>query len=257
VRDVVEAIRLEPVQGRVSFDNVTFAYDGVRQILRGVTFDVAPGELIGLVGPSGGGKSTVVNLIARFYDPTGGVVRIDGADLRHVDTGHYREQIGMVLQDPYLFHGTVLENVRYAMPQATTGAVIAAAKAANAHDFICKLAQGYDTVVGERGHTLSGGERQRISIARAVLHDPRILILDEATSSVDTETERQIQEALDRLIAGRTVFAIAHRLSTLRRASRLFVIEKGRLAESGTHQELLAVDGGIYKRLYELQLQLV
>jgi len=257
VRDVAEPVRLEPVQGRVSFDNVTFAYDGVRQILRGITFDVVPGELIGLVGPSGGGKSTVVNLIARFYDPTGGAVRIDGADLRHVDTGHYREQIGMVLQDPYLFHGTVLENISYAMPQAASGAVIAAAKAANAHDFICKLAQGYDTVVGERGHTLSGGERQRISIARAVLHDPRILILDEATSSVDTETERQIQEALDRLIAGRTVFAIAHRLSTLRRASRLFVIEKGRLAESGTHQQLLAVDGGIYRRLYELQLQLV
>ena len=256
VHDVAEPVRLEPVQGRVSFENVTFAYDGVRQILRGITFDVAPGELIGLVGPSGGGKSTVVNLIARFYDPTGGAVRIDGIDLRRVDTGHYREQIGMVLQDPYLFHGTVLENIRYAMPQATPSAVIAAAKAANAHDFICKLAQGYDTVVGERGHTLSGGERQRISIARAVLHDPRILILDEATSSVDTETERQIQEALDRLIAGRTVFAIAHRLSTLRRASRLFVIEKGRLAESGTHRELLAVDGGIYKRLYELQLQL-
>ena len=257
VRDVAEPIRLEPVDGRVSFDNVTFAYDGVRQILRGITFDVAPGELIGLVGPSGGGKSTVVNLIARFYDPTGGSLRIDGVDLRRIDTGHYREQIGMVLQDPYLFHGTVLDNIRYAMPQATSGAVIAAAKAANAHDFVCKLAQGYDTIVGERGHTLSGGERQRISIARAVLHDPRILILDEATSSVDTETERQIQEALDRLIAGRTVFAIAHRLSTLRRASRLFVIEKGRLAESGTHQELLAIEDGIYKRLYELQLQLV
>jgi len=256
VRDEPDPVRLEPVEGRVSFENVTFAYDGVRQILRGITFDVAPGELIGLVGPSGGGKSTVVNLIARFYDPTGGAVRIDGVDLRHVDTGHYREQIGMVLQDPYLFHGTVLENIRYAMPDATPAAVIAAAKAANAHDFICKLGQGYDTVVGERGHTLSGGERQRISIARAVLHNPRILILDEATSSVDTETERQIQEALDRLIAGRTVFAIAHRLSTLRRASRLFVIEKGRLAESGTHKELLAVDGGIYKRLYELQLQL-
>jgi ATP-binding cassette subfamily B protein len=257
VRDVAEPIRLEPVAGRVSFDNVTFAYDGVRQILRGITFDVAPGELIGLVGPSGGGKSTVVNLIARFYDPTGGSLRIDGVDLRQIDTGHYREQIGMVLQDPYLFHGTVLDNIRYAMPQATSGAVIAAAKAANAHDFVCKLAQGYDTIVGERGHTLSGGERQRISIARAVLHDPRILILDEATSSVDTETERQIQEALDRLIAGRTVFAIAHRLSTLRRASRLFVIEKGRVAESGTHQELLAIEDGIYKRLYELQLQLV
>src|SRR5262249_10160183 len=155
-----------------------------------------------------------------------------------------------------LFHGTVMENIKYAMPSATPSAVIAAAKAANAHDFICKLGQGYDTVVGERGHTLSGGERQRISIPRAILHDPRILILDEATSSVDTETERQIQEALERLIAGRTVFAIAHRLSTLRRASRLFVIQQGRLAEAGTHRELLEKGDGIYRRLYELQLQL-
>jgi len=251
-----EAVRLTPVRGRVTFENGTFAYDGVRQILRGVSFDVAPGELIGLVGPSGGGKSTVVSLIARFYDVSGGAVRIDGVNVRDLDTGHYREQIGMVLQDPYLFHGTVLDNIRYGLPAASLGAVVAAAKAANAHDFICKLGQGYDTVVGERGHTLSGGERQRISIARAILHDPRILILDEATSSVDTETEHQIQEALERLIAGRTVFAIAHRLSTLRRASRLFVISEGRLAESGTHRELLATGDGIYRRLYEMQLQL-
>jgi ATP-binding cassette subfamily B protein len=256
VRDVPEPVRLTPVRGRVTFENVTFAYDGVRQILKGINFDVRAGELIGLVGPSGGGKSTVINLIARFYDVTGGMVRVDGVDIRALDTGHYREQLGMVLQDPYLFHGTVLENIRYGLPSAPLGAVIAAAKAANAHDFICKLGQGYDTVVGERGHTLSGGERQRISIARAILHDPRILILDEATSSVDTETEREIQEALERLIAGRTVFAIAHRLSTLRRASRLFVIEEGRLAESGTHRELLAKHDGIYRRLYELQLQL-
>jgi ATP-binding cassette subfamily B protein len=256
VRDVPEPVRLTPVRGRVTFENVTFAYDGVRQILRGVSFDVLPGELIGLVGPSGGGKSTVVNLIARFYDATGGAVRVDGVDVRTLDTGHYRQQLGMVLQDPYLFHGTVLEYVRYGLPDASLNAVIAAAKAANAHDFICKLGQGYDTVVGERGHTLSGGERQRISIARAILHDPRILILDEATSSVDTETEREIQVALERLIAGRTVFAIAHRLSTLRRASRLFVIEKGRLAEAGTHRELLARPTGIYRKLYELQLQL-
>jgi len=228
----------------------------VRQILRGISFDVRAGELIGLVGPSGGGKSTVVNLVARFYDATGGTVRVDGVDIRQLDTGHYRQQLGMVLQDPYLFHGTVLENIRYGLHTASLSAVVAAAKAANAHDFICKLGQGYDTVVGERGHTLSGGERQRISIARAILHDPRILILDEATSSVDTETEREIQEALERLIAGRTVFAIAHRLSTLRRASRLFVIEEGRLAESGTHRELLARPNGIYRRLYELQLQL-
>ena len=256
VRDVPTPVRLTPVRGRVTFENVTFAYDGVRQILKGISFDVRAGELIGLVGPSGGGKSTVVNLIARFYDATGGSVRVDGVDIRTLDTGHYRQQLGMVLQDPYLFHGTVLENIRYGLQSASLGAVIAAAKAANAHDFICKLGQGYDTVVGERGHTLSGGERQRISIARAILHDPRILILDEATSSVDTETEREIQEALERLIAGRTVFAIAHRLSTLRRASRLFVIEEGRLAEAGTHRELLAKHDGIYRRLYELQLQL-
>jgi ATP-binding cassette subfamily B protein len=256
VRDEPDPIRLEPVEGRVSFENVTFAYDGVRQVLRGVSFDVRPGELIGLVGPSGGGKSTVASLIARFYDVSGGAVKIDGVDVRALDTGHYREQLGMVLQDPYLFHGTVLENVRYGLPDASLGSVIAACKAANAHDFICKLGQGYDTMVGERGHTLSGGERQRISIARAILHDPRILILDEATSSVDTETEREIQEALERLIAGRTVLAIAHRLSTLRRASRLLVIQDGRLAESGTHAELLAREDGIYRKLYELQLQL-
>jgi len=256
VRDGVQPVRLEPVRGRVTFERVTFAYDGVRQVLKGVSFDVLPGELVGLVGSSGGGKTTIVNLIARFYDVTGGAVLIDGVDIRELETGQYRRQIGMVLQDPYLFHGTVLENIRYGLPAAPLGDVVAAAQAANAHDFVCKLPHGYDTVVGERGHTLSGGERQRVSIARAILHDPRILILDEATSSVDTETEREIQQALDRLIAGRTVFAIAHRLSTLRRASRLLVIEDGRLVESGTHRELLARHDGRYRRLHEMQLQL-
>ena len=256
VRDDAAPVRLEPVGGRVTFRHVTFAYDGVRQVLKGVSFDVLPGELIGLVGSSGGGKTTIVNLIARFYDVTGGAIRIDGVDLRRLDTGHFRRQIGMVLQDPYLFHGTVLENIRYGLPEAALDEVIAAAQAANAHDFVCKLPHGYDTVVGERGHTLSGGERQRVSIARAILHDPRILILDEATSAVDTETEREIQQALERLIAGRTVFAIAHRLSTLRKASRLFVIEDGRLAEAGTHRELLDRSDGRYRKLYEMQLQL-
>jgi ATP-binding cassette subfamily B protein len=256
VRDAAEPVRLEPVHGRVTFEHVTFGYDGVRQVLRGVSLDVAPGELIGLVGPSGGGKTTIVNLIARFYDVTGGSIRVDGVDIRRLDTGHFRRQIGMVLQDPYLFHGTVLENIRYGLPEAPLAQVVAAAQAANAHDFITKLQHGYDTVVGERGHTLSGGERQRVSIARAILHDPRILILDEATSSVDTETEREIQQALERLVAGRTVFAIAHRLSTLRKASRLFVIEDGRLVEHGTHAELLAKGDGKYRHLYELQLQL-
>jgi ATP-binding cassette subfamily B protein len=256
VRDAADPVRLSPVRGRVAFENVTFGYDGVRQVIRGVSFDVAPGELIGLVGPSGGGKSTIVSLIARFYDVTGGAIRIDGVDVRRLEIGHFRRQVGMVLQDPYLFHGSVLENIRYGHPEAALDAVVAAARAANAHEFICKLEHGYDTVVGERGHTLSGGERQRVSIARAILHDPRILVLDEATSSVDTETEREIQEALERLIAGRTVFAIAHRLSTLRRASRLFVIEDGRLVEAGTHHELLQRPDGRYRRLYELQLQL-
>jgi ATP-binding cassette subfamily B protein len=256
VVDAMEAIRLDRVKGRVTFDNVAFDYDGVRPVLRGISFDVAPGEMIGLVGPSGGGKTTIVNLIARFYDPVSGAVRVDGVDLRQVEQGHYRRQVGMVLQDPYLFHGSVLENVRYGLPEATLAQVVEAAKAANAHDFICRLPHGYDTMVGERGHTLSGGERQRVSIARAILHDPRVLILDEATSSVDTETERKIEEAMHRLIAGRTVFAIAHRLSTLRRADRLFVVEDGRLTESGTHAELLANPESTYRRLCEMQQQL-
>jgi len=250
------AVRLEPVRGAVRFENVSFGYDGVRQVIRGVSFEVRPGEVIGLVGPSGGGKTTVANLIARFYDPAAGRILVDGVDLRDLDQGHYRSQVGMVLQEPYLFHGTVLDNIRYGRPEASLDAVVAAARAANAHDFVCALPHGYETLVGERGHTLSGGERQRVSIARAVLHDPRILVLDEATSAVDTETELAIQEALDRLVAGRTVFAIAHRLSTLRRASRLFVIEDGRLREEGTHAELLSIPDGLYRRLHAMQQQL-
>jgi ATP-binding cassette subfamily B protein len=187
---------------------------------------------------------------------TAGRILIDGVDVRQLDSGHYRRQIGIVLQDPYLFHGSILENIRYGRPDATLAEVVEAAVTANAHDFIVKLAHGYDTVVGERGQTLSGGERQRVSIARAVLNDPRILILDEATSAVDTETERKIQEAMDRLVAGRTVFAIAHRLSTLRKASRLFVMKDGKLAECGTHKELLSRPGSIYAVLHGLQLEL-
>ena len=254
--DVADAIRLEPIQGRVTFEDVSFGYDGVRQVLRSVSFDVEPGEMIGLVGPSGGGKTTVTNLIARFYDVTAGRILVDGVDVRTLEAGHFRRQIGMVLQEPYLFHGSVMENIRYGHAEASPDEVISAAVAANAHDFIVKLPQGYDTVVGERGQNLSGGERQRVSIARAILHDPRILILDEATSAVDTETERKIQEAMDRLVAGRTTFAIAHRLSTLHKASRLFVMKDGRLQEAGTHEQLLAMEDGVYARLHGLQVEL-
>ena len=256
VVDEGESIRLQPVRGSVRFEDVSFGYDGIQLVLREIDFTVKPGEMIGLVGPSGGGKTTLVNLVARFYDPSEGTVWIDDVDLRELDSGHYRRQVGMVLQDPYLFHGTVLDNVRYGRPDASLDEVIAAAKAANAHDFILELAQGYDTVVGERGQTLSGGQRQRVSIARAILNDPRILILDEATSAVDTETERKIQEAMDRLVAGRTTFAIAHRLSTLHRADRLLVIDGGRLVEAGTHSELLKIEGGMYRKLHALQQSL-
>ena len=253
VTDAADPVKLSPVQGEVKFEDVSFSYDGVRQVLKGVSFDVEAGELIGLVGPSGGGKTTLANLLARFYDVSAGSVLIDGTDIRELDSGDYRLQVGMVLQDPYLFHGSIVENVCYGMPGAGLNEVVEAAQMANAHDFICDLPHGYDTIIGERGHTLSGGERQRISIARAILKDPRILILDEATSSVDTETERKIQQAMDRLVTGRTVFAIAHRLSTLHKADRLFVIENGKLAEAGTHAELLALSDGVYRRLYELQ----
>jgi ATP-binding cassette subfamily B protein len=256
VVDDVNPAAVSELVGNVTFENVSFSYDEVRPTLKGISFEVRAGEMIGLVGPSGGGKSTLVNLITRFYDVSSGRILIDGTDLRRFDSGQYRQHVGMVLQDPYLFHGSVLENIRYGVPDASPAQVVAAAKVANAHDFVCKLPHGYDTLVGERGHTLSGGERQRISIARAVLSNPRILILDEATSAVDTETEQKIQEAMDRLAQGRTVFAIAHRLSTLRRASRLFVIENGKLTERGTHAELIENERGTYRRLYRLQQQL-
>jgi ATP-binding cassette subfamily B protein len=256
VRDPPDAVRLSNLTGLLEFRDVSFSYDGVRQVIRGVSFQVRPGELIGLVGPSGGGKTTLVNLITRFYDVGGGEILVDGLDVRALDSGAYRSQVGIVLQDPYLFHGSILDNIRYGLESATLEDVIRAARAANAHDFVCELALGYDTIVGERGQTLSGGERQRISIARAILRNPRILILDEATSSVDAEAEAKIQQALDRLVAGRTVFAIAHRLSTLRRASRLLVIEKGKLVEAGSHAELLSRPNGLYRRLFTLQQEL-
>ena len=251
-----EPVNLDPIQGNIRFENVTFGYDSVRLILKGISFEIKQGEFIGLVGPSGAGKSTIFNMIARFYDATSGQVQIDGEDVRDLNMGSLRRQIGMVMQDPFLFHGTILDNIRYGMNDATYQDVIDAARAANAHDFIVKLPNAYDTVVGERGHTLSGGERQRVSIARAILHNPRILLLDEATSAVDTETERKIQDAIDRLTENRTVIAIAHRLSTLRRANRLLVMKDGRLAEVGTHNELLNNKDGVYQNLYNLQREL-
>ena len=248
-----DAIKLTDMQGEVVFDRVRFSYDGIRPIVKDVSLQVKPGEFIGLVGSSGGGKSTLINLIMRFYDVSSGQIRIDGVDVKDLDLEVFREQVGMVLQDPYLFHGTILENIRYSNPNAELHEVVAAAQAAHAHEFIMKFTHGYDSIVGERGHTLSGGERQRISIARAVLRNPKLLILDEATSAVDTETEYKIQEAIDRLVKGRTVIAIAHRLSTLRRADRLFVIKDGQVVESGRHEELLKIEGGRYAKLYRLQ----
>lgn len=248
-----DAITVSHLEGEIEFRDVFFSYDGVRQILKGVNFKIEPGEMIGLVGSSGGGKSTITKLINRFYDVNSGSVLIDGNDVRDLEVGAYRRQVGMVLQDPYLFHGSVFENIKYGNKNASKSEVVKAAKMAQAHDFIINLSYGYDTVIGERGHTLSGGERQRISIARAILSNPKILILDEATSAVDTETERKIQMALENLIEGRTVLAVAHRLSTLRKANRLFVIKNGNLVEEGTHQDLM-MKNGEYAKLKSLQL---
>jgi ATP-binding cassette subfamily B protein len=256
MHDKPDASELDTIDGKIEFRNVTFGYDERRPVLRNVSFTVQPGEMIGLVGPSGAGKSTTINLICRFYDATNGAVLVDDTDVRDVKLQSLRKQIGIVLQEPFLFHGTIAENVAYGCPGAPMEDILRAAKAANAHSFIMQFPDGYDTMVGERGTRLSGGERQRISIARAILKNPRILILDEATSSVDTETEALIQEAIDRLVHGRTTIAIAHRLSTLQHANRLLVLEKGKLVESGTHAELMARGEGTFRRLVDIHQQL-
>ncbi len=255
IADKSDAVALRNIRGAVEFRNVYFSYDGEKNALNGVNFTVEPGEMIGLVGHSGAGKSTLINLITRFYDPNDGEIMIDGYDSRDIEVKALRQQVGVVLQEPFLFQGTVAENIGYSKPGASRMEIIAAAKAANAHGFILKFPDGYDTMVGERGARVSGGERQRISIARAILKNPRILILDEATSSVDTETESKIQEALERLIQGRTVFAIAHRLSTLKYSDRLIVLKDGEVDEIGTHAELIAQDG-TYASLCEKQTEL-
>lgn len=244
-------VHVDKVQGKIEIREAGFRY-GNRQVNKGINLTIEPGQMIGLVGHSGSGKSTLVNLICRFYDVNEGAILVDGVDIRSYAIADYRRNIGLVLQEPFLFFGTIAENIAYGKPHATREEIITAARAAHAHEFILRLPQGYDSMVGERGQGLSGGERQRISIARALLIDPRILILDEATASVDSETEKEIQKALENLVQGRTTIAIAHRLSTLHRADRLVVLDRGRVVEEGTHDALMEAEGAYYK-LYQAQ----
>lgn len=253
IKDNEKAKDIE-IKGDIEFKNVFFGYKAYNPVLKDISFDIKKGEMIGIVGHSGVGKSTLINLIMRLYDPTAGVIKIDGMDIKDISQNSLRSQVGVVLQETFLFSGTVLENIRYAKPDATFEEIITAAKIANCHNFITRMPDGYNTIVGERGYSISGGERQRIAIARAILHDPKILILDEATASLDTETEKQIQDALDRLIVGRTTIAIAHRLSTLANADRLIVLDKGKVAEIGSHNELLK-NKGVYYNLVMAQRQ--
>jgi ATP-binding cassette subfamily B protein len=251
VPEPVTPVKLDKIEGRIDLREVGFRY-GNRAVNRGISLNIKAGEFVGLVGHSGSGKSTLVNLICRFYDVSEGAILLDGVDIRSFAIADYRRNIGLVLQEPFLFFGTIAENIAYGKPDATRDEIIASARAAHAHEFILRLPHGYDSMVGERGQGLSGGERQRISIARALLIDPRILIMDEATSSVDSETEKEIQKALDNLVQGRTTIAIAHRLSTLHRADRLVVLDRGVVMEEGSHDELMAREGA-YFRLYEAQ----
>jgi subfamily B ATP-binding cassette protein MsbA len=258
MRDDADAQPLPPIVGDVCFERVTFDYGDdteARVVLRDIDLVVKPGEVAALVGPSGAGKTTLVNLLPRFYDPTAGRITIDGHDIRHVQVRTLREQIGIVPQETALFSGSVHDNIRYGKLDATQEEIEAAARAANAHDFIMALAQGYDTLVGERGVKLSGGQRQRVAIARAILKNPRILILDEATSSLDTESEQAVQEALERLMRDRTTFVIAHRLSTIVNADRIVVLADGKIVEQGDHATLLARESGIYRRMVALQFR--
>jgi len=255
VEESANAKPLPPVDGGIIFENVSFGYEtGEGLVLKNFTLDVRPGETVALLGATGSGKSTVINLIPRFYDPTSGTIAIDGTDVRDVTLESLRKQMSIVLQETYLFSASIKDNISYGKTDATMEQIIASAKAANIHDFISSLPKGYDTSVGERGVTLSGGEKQRVAIARALLMDPRILILDDSTSSVDTETEHLIQNALETLMRGRTTFVIAQRLSTVKRADKIVVLEEGEIVERGTHEELLE-KGGIYAQIYEMQFR--
>ncbi len=255
IQDAPDAVALDEIAGDVVFDDVHFRYGKGDEVLHDVEFHMAPGEVVALVGPSGAGKTSIANLLCRFYDPIHGRVLVDGYDLRGVQVGSLRQHVAVVLQDTFLFNTTVRENLLYGKPDASEDQVIAAAKAAYAHEFIEQLPQGYDTDIGERGVKLSGGQKQRLALARAILADPRILILDEATSSVDAEAEYLIQQALDEVMKGRTSLVIAHRLSTIRNADKIIALEEGRIREVGDHHELLA-RGGLYSQLYQRQLEL-
>lgn len=252
IKEAPDAKVLPPVKGKVEFDNVKFSYNPQEEVLDGLSFTVNPGEVIAIVGPSGAGKSTIASLLPRFYDVTGGDIRIDGESIKDVTLDSLRGQVGIVPQETMLFNGSVYDNILYGRLDATPDEVKAAAKAANADEFISQLPQGYATMLGDRGVNISGGQRQRISIARAILKNPRILILDEATSALDTESERVVQDALDRLMIGRTSFVIAHRLSTIKNADKILVLEHGALVEAGTHDELIAKNG-LYAHLYQIQ----
>jgi ABC-type multidrug transport system fused ATPase/permease subunit len=252
IQDAKDALELPPVRGAVEFSGVSFGYDSQELVLREIALETQPGQTVAIVGPTGAGKSTLVSLLSRFYDPLQGSITVDGADIRAVTQRSLRAQMGVVLQESFLFSGSVMENIRYGRLDATDEQVRDAARAANAHDFIERLPEGYATDVGERGGLLSLGQRQLISIARAILADPRILILDEATASVDTRTEALIQKALDRLLEGRTSFVIAHRLSTVRNADVIIVLDQGRVVEQGSHKQLLA-QKGLYAELYQRQ----
>jgi ABC-type multidrug transport system fused ATPase/permease subunit len=252
IKDTPGAIAIERTQGHIRFDHVSFRYEGRAGTLTDISFEASPGEAIAIVGATGAGKSTLVSLLPRFYDPHEGRIFLDGRDVRSVTLNSLRQQISIVLQEPLLFSATIADNIRYGRLDATMDEIVAAAMAANAHDFVTALPQGYDTMLGERGAQLSGGERQRVAVARAFLKNAPILILDEPTSSIDSKTEAVILEALDRLMVGRTTFLVAHRLSTLRSVSKILVLDHGRIVEHGTHDALLA-HNGIYRQLHDVQ----